>query len=247
MGIGHWPAVCLITASSIALSLCLTLCMTLPFGVAQDVVMSSLFIAIVVPLVIAAAVSHILMKLLFEVEEAQAALLQIATRDALTQVYNRRYFMDQLQVEIVRAQRFFHPLCLLMIDVDSFKGINDGHGHAAGDLVLQDIAKLCSAALAPDQVLARYGGEEFTILLPKTPIQVGCKLAERLRAMVESLHIEMADGSVLRVTVSVGVSSLTPNESNAAALLAKADSALYQAKHEGRNRWVRSVGISEHL
>jgi diguanylate cyclase (GGDEF)-like protein len=211
------------------------------------VLLPSIFIAIAVPLIIAAVVSHILMRLLFEVEAAQAALLQIATKDALTQVYNRRYFMDQLQVEIARSQRFFHPLCLLMIDVDSFKGVNDGHGHAAGDLVLQDIAKLCSAALAPDQVLARYGGEEFTILLPKTPIQVGCVVAERLRSMIESLHIEMADGRVLRVTVSVGVSSLTPNENDAAALLAKADSALYQAKRDGRNRWVRSVGVSEHL
>ncbi|HDD35248.1 MAG TPA: GGDEF domain-containing protein [Candidatus Desulfofervidus auxilii] len=156
--------------------------------------------------------------------------------DALTGLYNRRYFMERLEIEWERAKRYQRPISLLILDIDHFKRINDTYGHLAGDKVLKTLGKLISKQLRKTEIAGRYGGEEFTILVPETNAEGAIKLAERLRKMVE--EYPFAINGTINVTVSIGVSDAegieTIND-----LIQKADAALYQAKETGRNRVVK--------
>ncbi|MBI2566172.1 MAG: diguanylate cyclase [Candidatus Schekmanbacteria bacterium] len=168
-----------------------------------------------------------------------ARLYQLATTDALTELYVRRYFEQRLKEEVSRGRRYGQPVTVLVLDIDFFKQINDEHGHPRGDRVLEDVGSILRASCRAMDIAARLGGEEFAIVLPQTTLAGGIVIAERLRKTVEE-HSFLglgADDPVLAVTVSIGVAVIDPegDESNAR-LMARADEALYLAKKSGRNR-----------
>jgi diguanylate cyclase (GGDEF)-like protein len=222
---------------SILASLSMTCLLMTLFGVGHDVLVLGMLISVVVPAIVAPLATHFVVQLLFELERARGGLLQMATHDSLTQVYNRHYFMQCLANEVARAERDGGPLSLLMIDADEFKAINDRYGHALGDDVLREVARACMATLRPYDVLARYGGEEFVVLMPATSLAQACDIAERIRATVAALRIATKTGGTLGVTVSLGVGPWTSGDSGYQPMLQRADAALYAAKHDGRNRW----------
>lgn len=163
-------------------------------------------------------------------------LEEISITDGLTQVYNRRYFMERLRQEVKRVSRYGPPVSLLMIDVDHFKKVNDSCGHQAGDAVLSGMAGLIKGRLRETDLIARYGGEEFCLLATGTEQAGSLVLAERVRTLVEGAAFEHG-GSRLTVTVSVGVSTWEPAmRDDYEELVRRADAALYRAKERGRNR-----------
>lgn len=173
-----------------------------------------------------------------DVENAYFDVLhQLATRDGLTEICNKRRFDEELARELARAQRHLRPLSLILLDVDHFKRVNDRHGHLCGDFVLQGLAKLAQSFTRPEQVLARVGGEEFAILCPETGTRGAATLAEKLREAIAGhpFHPEPAPDAIT-VTCSFGVATLNEPMQRAADLYAAADRALYRAKDEGRNR-----------
>jgi diguanylate cyclase (GGDEF)-like protein len=170
-----------------------------------------------------------------ELREANLVLEKLASSDSLTELANRRRFFEQATGEVIRAQRYGHPLSLQMLDIDHFKTINDRFGHAAGDGVLKAFADTLRANLRHNDLAARIGGEEFVILLPETGIDDAMLHAERTRRAVEASAIPFAR-ETLRVTVSIGVATLDAGEMSADAMLMRADSGLYRAKQGGRNR-----------
>lgn len=162
---------------------------------------------------------------------------QLATYDALTSVFNRRAILDSLKRELMHSLRGGPPVGVIMADLDHFKKINDVHGHLVGDLVLCEAAHRMKNALRPYDVLGRYGGEEFLVIAPGCGAPETEKVAERLRERLESLPLTLRDRSI-RITGSFGVASSMNVAENVDALVWAADAALYQAKHEGRNRVV---------
>jgi diguanylate cyclase (GGDEF)-like protein len=162
------------------------------------------------------------------------AATQSALRDPLTDTGNRIAMDQTLQREIELARRHMQPLSLLMLDIDHFKQINDTHGHGAGDDVLKAVAASIKNQLRNVDMVFRYGGEEFLILLSNTSREAAALVGERLRCAAQTEDYP-ADGCTVELTVSLGCSTLLPGES-AESLLRRADSALYVAKREGRNR-----------
>ena len=159
---------------------------------------------------------------------------QSALRDPLTDTGNRVAMDQTLQREIDMSRRHLQPLSLLMLDIDHFKCINDTHGHSAGDEVLKAVAASIKGQLRNVDMVFRYGGEEFLILLSNTGREAAAMVGERLRFATQAKEY-LADGKSIELTVSLGCSTLLPGES-AESLLRRADSALYVAKREGRNR-----------
>ena len=162
------------------------------------------------------------------------AATQSALRDPLTDTGNRIAMDQTLQREIELARRHMQPLSLLMLDIDHFKRVNDTHGHSAGDDVLKAVAASIKNQLRNVDMVFRYGGEEFLILLSNTSREAAALVGERLRCAAQAEDYP-ADGRTVELTVSLGCSTLLPGES-AESLLRRADSALYVAKREGRNR-----------
>ncbi|MGV8890449.1 MAG: GGDEF domain-containing protein [Pseudomonas sp.] len=162
------------------------------------------------------------------------AATQSALRDPLTDTGNRIAMDQTLQREIEMARRHLQPLSLLMLDIDHFKHINDNHGHSAGDDVLKAVAASIKSQLRNVDMVFRFGGEEFLILLSNTNREAAALVGERLRFAAQAEDYA-ADGNRVELTVSLGCSTLLPGES-ADSLLRRADSALYVAKREGRNR-----------
>lgn len=174
-------------------------------------------------------------KLLSRLDEAQRRLKHIAVTDELTGIRNRRYIMTQLTKEYQRAVRSGDPLSLILIDIDHFKRVNDSHGHAAGDTVLKAIAKEMAQALRTYDLLGRIGGEEFLLAAPGSTLDDAIVLAERVRERIRNRTVREG-GADIRVTVSAGVTSLSEQDADIDALLARADEALYLAKQQGRDR-----------
>lgn len=170
-------------------------------------------------------------------KEMQAKLITLTTTDDLTGLYNRRYFQTQLHQEFARFQRSFADTALLMIDLDHFKQINDRFGHAAGDRVLQDFARLLKKAQRNSDLSARVGGEEFAMLLPDTGLEDACALANRLREQITAFSF-IFEQHTIDVTVSIGCTLMLPEDERPDTALARADRALYEAKAAGRNRVV---------
>lgn len=160
-----------------------------------------------------------------------------ARRDALTGAFNRRAFTEFADREWSRSVRHGHPFAVLSIDIDHFKILNDQHGHQTGDLALVQVSKAAEAALRADDIWCRHGGEEFVALLPDSTMAQAMIVAERLRAAVGNAAIDSPKGK-LKVTVSVGVAEYTATSKSFSEVLAISDSALYQAKGDGRNRVV---------
>jgi diguanylate cyclase (GGDEF)-like protein len=166
-------------------------------------------------------------------------LSEVSSRDALTGLYNRWFVIEKLDSELNRALRHGSPMSLLMLDVDHFKRVNDTFGHAAGDQVLQAIGKLLRESCRVYDVAGRYGGEEFCIVLPETRPGNTSVVAERIRSRLAATELPCGETSII-VTASIGVAGMdTPADNEAlspAALIERADRALYSAKNRGRNR-----------
>jgi diguanylate cyclase (GGDEF)-like protein len=162
-------------------------------------------------------------------------LEDMAVTDQLTGLSNRRRLMDEGAKSLALARRGGRPCSALMLDLDHFKAVNDTHGHAAGDAVLAHVAAVLRALVRQSDVLARYGGEEFALLAPDTGIEEALLLAERLRRVVEESPVGIGEKRLI-ITVSIGAAEASGKAPDLAALLDRADQALYSAKEGGRNR-----------
>ncbi|HKI87034.1 MAG TPA: diguanylate cyclase [Thermoanaerobaculia bacterium] len=167
-------------------------------------------------------------------------LFQSATYEGLTGLLRREAILEKLDLELRRALRYHRPLTVGIADLDRFKQVNDRFGHLAGDLVLKRVAQTLSSSLRTSDLLGRLGGEEFLFLLPETDLVDSMPVAEKLRFAVENLCVELDEGEVVEVTISIGLASVSelPAEPPATAsdLMAAADRSLYRAKTTGRNR-----------
>jgi diguanylate cyclase (GGDEF)-like protein len=161
-------------------------------------------------------------------------ILNLATVDSLTGLYNKRHFDEVFGKEVARADHGLHPLSLVVLDIDHFKNINDGFGHPAGDAVLKHVASVVKSQVRASDTLCRVGGEEFALVLPQTPRLLAIPAAELIRAAVENTVCDFA-GTPIPATLSLGVAELAPGEVPDA-LYQRADERLYEAKHGGRNR-----------
>ena len=169
--------------------------------------------------------------------QVEAQLQRLSQQDGLTGLYNRRFFDNQLASEWRRLRRHNAPLTLLMLDIDYFKAYNDQLGHLAGDDVLQQVAELLKDCLQREgDVACRYGGEEFAIILANTDMQGGGHVASHIHRQLAGLDIPHPASPIGRITLSIGLASIEPNQDNQPyMLIARSDQALYQAKHQGRN------------
>ena len=171
-----------------------------------------------------------------EVEAARIKMADMSTKDELTGLYNRRYFGEALEREVSRARRYETPLVLCIMDLDHFKKINDTYGHPTGDMVLSRIGGLLKAHIRQSDLACRYGGEEFAVILPSTEAGDAVSLCERFRTMVSETRFECHSAG-FQITISVGIGTYDNSiEQSPAELIRMADTALYKAKHEGRNR-----------
>lgn len=170
--------------------------------------------------------------------ETLEALRQLATRDQLTGMLNRREFDRILAEEEERSRRFGYPFSLVMLDIDHFKSVNDTHGHQVGDLVLQAVAARISGGLRTVDRVARFGGEEFALILMQADGSAVMEAAKRACAAVAAEPIPIGPDQSLKITVSAGSAEMPANATTGAELVAAADKALYAAKSRGRNRAV---------
>jgi diguanylate cyclase (GGDEF)-like protein len=172
-----------------------------------------------------------------ELEASNQKLSELAIHDALTGAYNRGHMQELLRQGVARFTRYHQPLCVLMLDIDHFKLVNDRHGHATGDAVLRQMSSTALACLREGDLFGRWGGEEFIALLPNINLAGAADAAERLSAGIKVLRVasQAVDGAQVNVTVSVGVAEIQDGESSEA-LVARADAALYAAKDAGRDR-----------
>jgi diguanylate cyclase (GGDEF)-like protein len=168
-------------------------------------------------------------------ESFQQKMYDAALRDPLTKIYNKKYFLDQLQVEVSYAKRHRTKLSLIIFDLDHFKRINDTYGHVVGDHVLVQSSQYVQSLLRNEDVLARYGGEEFCIILRGIALSDAGVLAERVRVAIEGMTFTV-DAVALRATTSVGVAEYDGTGEDPQRLVEAADAALYAAKNAGRNR-----------
>lgn len=177
---------------------------------------------------------------LADAEHLKRRYEELSTVDDLTALHNRRFFFSETESALARSVRYRHSFCLMLIDLDYFKQINDSFGHAAGDVVLRDLAEALRQHTREGDILARFGGEEFVVALPNTDLQGARALAERIRDYVDRLEWEV-DGGTFGLTVSIGLSCLEPGGRVSGRplldqLLREADGALYHCKRNGRNR-----------
>jgi two-component system cell cycle response regulator len=165
--------------------------------------------------------------------------IEMAITDALTGLFNRRYMETHLAGLVEQAAARSKPIAVLVLDIDYFKSINDGHGHDAGDDVLREFSLRIRKCIRNIDLACRYGGEEFVVVMPETDIAVAAMVAERLRRSIASERFSIQQGAnSLEVTISIGIAALSGADDNAAAILKRADTALYRAKRDGRNRVV---------
>ncbi|MBI2891416.1 MAG: GGDEF domain-containing protein [Nitrospirae bacterium] len=166
-------------------------------------------------------------------------MYRLATRDPLTDLFNKHYLLEQLDAKLSAVSRYEEPLAVLMVDVDHFKKVNDTHGHVAGDAVLRGIAHRLMQAVRQEDLVCRFGGEEFVLVALKANAEAASVLAERVRSDIERRPFEFRTTTV-QVTVSVGVCVLDPAERlTTETVLRRADEAMYHAKEAGRNRVAR--------
>jgi diguanylate cyclase (GGDEF)-like protein/PAS domain S-box-containing protein len=172
-----------------------------------------------------------------EIGEMREEAVRLSYTDDLTDIYNHRFFIEQLTLEVERQKRYATPLSLLMIDIDYFKHYNDTNGHLAGDQVLKAIAILIQRGVRQSDIIARYGGEEFSAILINTGREKALEIAERVRRNVSDTRFPNESAQPNKdLTVSVGVATFSSSISTLTDLIREADHALYRAKKGGRNR-----------
>jgi diguanylate cyclase (GGDEF)-like protein len=233
LGLGLPRALAVLTAGVWAASLCITYLVQVVLergSLALGMAIASLCVVTIAPVV-----GYVVLRLLYELESSRQQIRQLAITDELTDSYNRRYFMEAAEVELLRARRYEAPLSLILIDVDHFKRVNDTHGHQCGDALLREIAQACRDGLRGTDLVARFGGEELIVLLPQTGLAGALTMAERIRERVAQLAIQWREQKV-EATVSLGVAALRADTPTLDALIHEADIALYDAKRSGRNR-----------
>ena len=162
-------------------------------------------------------------------------IYRLTTIDGLTQIFNKRYFLDTLEREVARSHRYRRALSLVMFDIDHFKKVNDGYGHLAGDYVLKHLAQTVRAKIRREDCFARYGGEEFAIVLPEIDNGNCLPFAEKIREIVEKTDFKFENARI-PLTISMGIATVDPELGDAAAIIKRADERLYEAKASGRNR-----------
>ena len=171
-----------------------------------------------------------------QLEKANLLLNQLAIRDPLTNLYNRRHFFDLAETEFLRSRRSGHICCLLLIDIDHFKLVNDTHGHLTGDAVIQMVSALVLGSMRVTDTVARFGGEEYIVLLPETNRAQALQLAQRIRTSIASAPLHIVDKTIA-VTLSIGCAQIDTDRT-LNQFMERADKALYTAKAEGRDRVV---------
>ncbi len=170
-----------------------------------------------------------------ELKRAKEKLLRMAITDELTSLVNRRYFMGRLLHEYERTKRYESVFTVLMIDLDYFKNVNDTYGHQAGDTVLRTVSNSMKLSLRLSDIIGRIGGEEFAVILPETELSGAMIIGERIRKRVEALDIIHKECKI-KITISIGASSSSKDDLSIDEVLQRADTALYRAKENGRNR-----------
>ncbi len=176
-----------------------------------------------------------------EVRAILAQAHELANTDVLTFLPNRRKIISSLQEEVIRSNRYGMPLSISILDLDHFKKVNDTHGHTAGDEVLRSVAARLREQIRHPDTIGRYGGEEFLIVLPNSEVQAAAEQASRLCQRVRNLRID-SNNHILSVTISIGIAQLRIGQENWEGFLHRADEALYEAKENGRDRWVVAEG-----
>jgi diguanylate cyclase (GGDEF)-like protein len=189
--------------------------------------------AFIAPLIAGVLFGYLLARIMLLHE----AMSRIAYIDSLTNIYNRLHFQQFLDAEIDRVTRYGNTFSLIFFDIDHFKKINDEYGHMVGDEVLMEVARVVQKANRSADIFARYGGEEFIILTPSTDIKGAGQHAERLLKDINTHEFD----TVGRVTCSFGIAEFKPGTDDVTSLLLRADTALYQAKRNGRNNVVKGL------
>lgn len=179
-----------------------------------------------------------------ELKVAKQRYKELSLTDYLTQIFNRRHFMELFDLEFNRSVRYGHPLSLVIFDLDNFKQINDNFGHLQGDKVLRTMSDLVKSEIRGYDVFARYGGEEFVLMLPQTPSEGAIPVAEKIREKIEKYKFEgLGRGEV---TVSIGVATYPNDEvQDSKDLISAADNALYKAKENGKNQVVSAESLKK--
>lgn len=178
-----------------------------------------------------------------EVAVYEQKLVEMNMRDGLTGTYNRRFMESKLNEEYFRHKRYSRPFSIIMFDIDHFKKVNDLYGHQCGDFILKSVSSRISASIRNIDFLFRYGGEEFCCMLPETNLAGAELVAERFRKAIMDMENNF-NGSVIRITISLGVAELRNDTESPNAMMRQADEALYQAKRGGRNR-VESYSVNK--
>ena len=164
------------------------------------------------------------------------AQYKLATTDGLTELYNHRYFQEQMQNQVSHAKRYEVPLSLIIVDIDYFKKFNDTYGHQSGDAVLRQVAFILKKNVRSTDIVCRYGGEEMSIILPNTKYEEAVSIANKLCSLVAEKKCKLSNGRESNVTISLGVSTFGADGETPATIIESADKRLYNAKENGRNR-----------
>jgi diguanylate cyclase (GGDEF)-like protein len=170
--------------------------------------------------------------------ESEARLRELSVRDSLTGLFNRRYLEEALALELIRAARKQYPIGIIMADIDHFKRFNDTHGHAAGDAVLVQVGNFLRTHVRSSDITCRFGGEEFILILPEASRKITQMRAEHIREDARHLHVQYEGQTLEAVTLSLGVAAFPDHGSTNDAILGAADTAMYRAKRDGRDRVV---------
>lgn len=198
----------------------------------------NLWVGIVIPLIFAVTtfILAVIIKYLNKSRDFDKQY-KLATTDGLTELYNHRYFQEQLQNHIQHSKRYDVPLSLIIVDIDFFKKFNDTYGHQSGDMVLRQVAFTLKRNVRMTDVVCRYGGEEMSIILPNTKYEEAVSIANKLCNLVAEKKCKLSNGKETNVTISLGVSTFGDNDGETSAeLIESADKRLYNAKENGRNR-----------
>ncbi len=172
-----------------------------------------------------------------ELEAVMVQASEVTQIDALTFLVNRRMIVRELQSEVLRAERYNNPLSISVVDIDHFKNVNDTYGHLVGDEALRQVAYQLRDHIRHPDMAGRYGGEEFLILLPNSDSKAAAEQASRLCKQVRETAIQVEDHA-LNITISIGIAQFRNGEDTWETLLNRADNAMYEAKNNGRDRWV---------